>query len=66
MLTPGQLHLLSAPLQVASKLHRQQIIRAIKRIILGFGEMPSLPLVSSPRLLLPACQQPSRPLLTTH
>ena len=41
-------------LQISSKLHRQQLVRAMKRVILGLGAVPS-----SPRDL--QCRQVHRP-----
>ena len=30
-------------MQIASKLHRQQLVRAMKRVILGLGAVPGMP-----------------------
>ena len=30
-------------LQITSKLHRQQLVRAMKRVILGLGAVPGMP-----------------------
>ncbi len=30
-------------MQITSKLHRQQLVRAMKRVILGLGAVPGMP-----------------------
>lgn len=46
---------LESDLGVKSKLHREQLMRALKRVILGIGAPPSTPKVR-PTASIPTCR----------
>ena len=54
MLAADDGHTLEHELGVKSKLHREQLTRALKRVILGIGKPPSSPQVLSFTLTLTA------------
>ena len=47
--------------QITSKLHRQQLVRAMKRVILGLGAVPGAPRGLLCKQVCPQLRHPSLP-----